>query len=232
MSGMRVALFVTCLSDTLYPRTGQSVVTLLRRLGCEVGFPAGQTCCGQMHFNSGYRKAAARLARKFGRDFAGYDAVVTPSPSCAGMIRDQFPVLGVDAGARVYELSEFLVDVLGVVDVGAVFPHRVSYHPTCHSLRALRVGDRPLRLLGAVAGLELAELPAAESCCGFGGTFAIKNSEVSEAMLADKVAAVGSTQAEVLCALDNSCLLQIGGGLSRVRSPVQVMHLADILAAQ
>jgi L-lactate dehydrogenase complex protein LldE len=232
MSRMRVALFVTCLTDTLYPRTGQSVVTLLRRLGCEVGFPAGQTCCGQMHFNSGYRRAAARLARKFAGDFAGYDAVVTPSPSCAGMIRDQFPVLGVAAGPRVYELSEFLVDVLGVVDVGAVFPRRVSYHPTCHSLRALRVGDRPLRLLAAVAGLELVELPAADSCCGFGGTFAIKNSAMSEAMLADKVAAVASTRADVLCALDNSCLMQIGGGLSRAGSPVRVMHLADILAAQ
>lgn len=229
---MRVALFVTCLSDTLYPRTGQSVVTLLRRLGCDVGFPAGQTCCGQMHFNSGYRRAAARLARRFGRELAGYEAVVTPSPSCAGMIRDQYPVLGAAAGLPVYELSEFLVDVLRVVDVGAVFPHRVSYHPTCHSLRALQVGDRPLRLLRAVAGLELIELPAADSCCGFGGTFAIKNAAISEAMLADKVAAVGIARPDVLCALDNSCLMQIGGGLSRVGSAVQVMHLADILAAQ
>jgi L-lactate dehydrogenase complex protein LldE len=229
---MRVALFITCLNDTLYPRTGKSVVTLLRRLGCSVGFPEGQTCCGQMHFNSGYRPAARRLARRFGREFAGYDAVVTPSPSCAGMIRDQYPVLGVPAGAPVYELSEFLVDVLGRVDVGAVFPHRVSYHPTCHSLRGIRVGDRPLRLLGAVAGLELIDLPAADSCCGFGGMFAIKNAAMSEAMLADKVTAVREAQADVLCALDNSCLMQIGGGLSRAGSAVQVMHLADILAAQ
>jgi L-lactate dehydrogenase complex protein LldE len=229
---MRVALFVTCLSDTLYPRTGQSVVTLLRRLGCDVGFPEGQTCCGQMHFNSGYRPAAARLGRRFGREFTGYDAVVTPSPSCAGMIRDQYPVLGLAAGASVYELSEFLVDVLDVIDVGAVFQRRVSYHPTCHSLRALRVGDRPRRLLAAVAGLQLIELPAADACCGFGGMFAIKNAAISEAMLADKVAAVGAAGPEVLCALDNSCLMQIGGGLSRGGSPVQVLHLADILAAQ
>jgi L-lactate dehydrogenase complex protein LldE len=229
---MRVALFITCLNDTLYPQTGRSVVTLLRRLGCDVDFPASQTCCGQMHFNSGYRPAAARLARKFGREFAGYEAVVTPSPSCAGMIRDQYPVLGAAAAPPVYELSEFLIDVLRVVDVGAVFPHRVSYHPTCHSLRALQVGDRPLRLLGAVAGLELTELPAADSCCGFGGTFAIKNAGVSEAMLADKVAAVAAARPDVLCALDNSCLMQIGGGLSRARSPVRVMHLADILAAR
>jgi L-lactate dehydrogenase complex protein LldE len=229
---MRVALLVTCLNDTLYPQTGQSVVTLLRRLGCPVAFPEDQTCCGQMHFNSGYRSAATRLARKFGREFAGYDAVVTPSPSCAGMIRDQYPVLGVPAPAPVYELSEFLVDVLGVVDVGAVFPHRVAYHPTCHSLRALRVGDRPLRLLRAVAGLDLVDLPAADSCCGFGGTFAIKNSAVSAAMLADKVAAVNAAQASVLCALDNSCLMQIGGGLSRAGAAVRVLHLADILAAR
>lgn len=229
---MRVALFVTCLNDTLYPGTGRSVVTVLRRLGCDVEFPPDQTCCGQMHFNSGYRPAAARLARRLRREFAGYDAVVTPSPSCAGMIRDSYPTLGLTAGAPVYELSEFLIDVLGVVDVGAVFPRRVSYHPTCHSLRALRVGDRPLRLLGAVADLELIELPAADSCCGFGGTFAIKNAAMSGAMLADKVAAVGAARPDVLCALDNSCLTQIGGGLSRAGSPVQVMHLADILAAR
>jgi L-lactate dehydrogenase complex protein LldE len=229
---VRVALFVTCVNDTLYPGTGKSVVTLLRRLGCSVEFPEGQTCCGQMHFNSGYRPAAARLARRFARDFAGYEAIVTPSPSCAGMMRDQYPVLGVTTSAPVYELSEFLVDVLGVVDVGAVFPRRVTYHPTCHSLRALRVGDRPLRLLRAVAGLELIELPAADSCCGFGGMFAIKNAAMSAAMLADKIEAVGAARPDVLCALDNSCLMQIGGGLSRAGSPVEVMHLADILAAQ
>jgi L-lactate dehydrogenase complex protein LldE len=229
---MRVALYITCLNDTLYPQTGQSVVTLLRRLGCDVAFPAAQTCCGQMHFNSGYRPAATRLARRVRRQVAGFDAVVTPSPSCAGMMRDQYPVLGVRQETPVYELSEFLVDVLGVVDVGAVFPHRVSYHPTCHSLRGLRVGDRPLRLLRAVSGLELAELPAADSCCGFGGTFAVKNAAVSTAMLDDKVAAVHAARPEVLCALDNSCLMQIGGGLSRAGSAVRVMHLADILAAR
>ncbi|MGO8958653.1 MAG: (Fe-S)-binding protein [Streptosporangiaceae bacterium] len=229
---MRVGLFVTCLNDTLYPRTGQSVVTLLRRLGCDVAFPEQQTCCGQMHFNSGYRPAATRLARRFARQFTGYDAVVAPSPSCVGMIRDQYLVLGVGTSAPVYELSEFLVDVLGVVDVGARFPHRVSYHPTCHSLRALRVGDRPLRLLGAVAGVEVVGLPDAESCCGFGGTFAVKNAAMSQAMLADKVAAISAAKPEVLCALDNSCLMQISGGLSRSASPVRVMHLADILAAQ
>ncbi len=161
----------------------------------------------------------------------GYDAVVSPSPSCVGMVRDHYATLGVD-GAHAYELSEFLVDVLGVTDVGAVFPHRVTYHPTCHSLRGLRVGDRPLQLLRAVAGLELVELPAADSCCGFGGTFALKNADVSAAMLGDKTAAAATTGADVLCALDNSCLMHIGGGLSRDGSPIRVAHLAEILASR
>jgi L-lactate dehydrogenase complex protein LldE len=228
---MRVALFITCLTDTLYPQTGQATAALLDRLGCDLEFPPGQACCGQMHFNSGYRRAAARLGTRLGREFRGFDAVVTPSPSCAGMIRDQYPVLGVP-DVPVYELSEFLVDVLGVVDVGAVFPHRVSYHPTCHSLRALRVGSRPHQLLTAVSGLDLVSLPAAETCCGFGGTFAVKNAAVSQAMLADKVAAVAAAGPEVLCALDNSCLMQIGGGLTHAGSPARVMHLAEILAAR
>jgi L-lactate dehydrogenase complex protein LldE len=229
---MRVALFITCLTDTMYPRTGQAMVAVLERLGCELVLPAGQGCCGQMHFNSGYRPSAARLARRFGQAFRGADAIVTPSASCAGMIRDHYPQLGVPAPAPVYELSEFLVDVLAVTDVGATFPHRVSYHPTCHSLRALRTGTRAQRLLGAVAGLDLIELPAADSCCGFGGTFAVKNAAVSAAMLADKLAAVRTARPEVLCALDNSCLMQIAGGLARAGSPVRVMHLAEILAAQ
>jgi L-lactate dehydrogenase complex protein LldE len=228
---MRIALFITCFNDALYPGTGRSVVTLLRRLGCEVEFPEAQTCCGQMHFNTGYRPEATKLARSFVETFSGFDAVVSPSPSCVGMVRDHYATLGVST-VKVYELSEFLVDVLGVTDVGASFPHRVTYHPTCHSLRGLRVGDRPLRLLRAVAGLELVDLPAADVCCGFGGTFAVKNVDVSEAMLADKMDAADQTGAEVLCALDNSCLMHIGGGLSRANSTVRVMHLADILAAQ
>jgi L-lactate dehydrogenase complex protein LldE len=229
---VRVALFITCVNDAMFPQTGRSVVTLLRRLGCEVAFPRAQTCCGQAHFNTGYRPEATKLARRFAQVFDGYDAIVTPSPSCAGMVRENYGTLGVEVGPPTYDLSEFLVDVLGVTDVGAVYPHRVTYHPTCHSLRGLRIGDRPLRLLQAVTGLELVDLPGAESCCGFGGTFAMKNVDVSEAMLADKTDAVASTGADVLCALDNSCLLHIGGGLSRTDSPVRVVHLADILAAQ
>jgi L-lactate dehydrogenase complex protein LldE len=225
---VRVSLFVTCFNDTLFPQTGRAVVRLLERLGCEVEFPLEQTCCGQMHLNSGYAREGAALARRFARVFEGAETVVTPSASCAGMLRDQ---LGSDEGPPVYELSEFLIDRLGVEDVGAYYPHRVTFHPTCHALRELRVGDRPLRLLGAVKGIELVELPQASECCGFGGTFAVKNAEVSSAMVADKVRAVLDTGAEVVCAADNSCLMQIGGALSRQRTGVRTAHLAEVLAS-
>ncbi|MGH3623812.1 MAG: (Fe-S)-binding protein [Sciscionella sp.] len=241
-----MALFATCLTDTFFPATARAVVELLERLGCTVDFPLEQTCCGQMHFNTGYSEHAAALAVRHAKLFAGYDAVVVPSGSCAAMVRENYPRLGIDGmptvdsgrhsvvaagGALTYELSEFLVDVLGVTDVGAYFPHRVTYHPTCHSLRMLGVGERPLRLLRAVRGIELVPLPDAESCCGFGGTFAVKNAETSTAMLADKMRAVLQTGSEVLCAGDNSCLMHIGGGLSRLRSGVRPVHLAEILAS-
>ena len=225
---VRVSLFVTCFNDTLFPHTGRAVVSLLERLGCEVDFPLEQTCCGQMHMNSGYAREGEALARRFARVFDGADAVVTPSASCAGMLRHQ---LAADKRPPVHELSEFIVDELGVEDVGAHFPHRVTYHPTCHSLRELDVGDRPFRLLRAVRGIELVELPEAEECCGFGGTFAIKNAEVSSAILADKVRAVMDTRAEVVCAADNSCLMHIGGALSRQRTGVRTAHLAEVLAS-
>jgi L-lactate dehydrogenase complex protein LldE len=218
------------------------VVTVLERLGHRVDFPAGQACCGQMHFNTGYRREAVPMARGFAAAFGGYEAVVTPSASCASMVREYYPALAAEAGdaglaravaevaPRTYELSVFLADVLGVTDVGAYFPHKVTYHPTCHGLRMLKVGDAPLRLLRAVRGLNLADLPDAETCCGFGGTFAVKNADVSAAICADKVAAVRRSGAEVLCAADNSCLMHIGGALQRQRSGVAVMHLAEILA--
>jgi L-lactate dehydrogenase complex protein LldE len=238
---VRVTLFVTCLTDTLVPETGIATVRLLERLGHEVHFPRGQTCCGQMHLNTGYRSEAAELARRFVRVFAGADAVVAPSASCVATVREYYPALAegdpqleqwVEALVpRVFELSEFLVGTLGVEDVGAAYPHRVTYHPTCHSLRSLHVGDAPYRLLRAVRGLELVELPDATECCGFGGTFAIKNADTSAAMLADKVRTVLDTRAEVCAAADNSCLMHIGGGLSRLRSGVRTAHLAEILAA-
>jgi L-lactate dehydrogenase complex protein LldE len=239
---MRIGLFVTCLTDTLFPDTGKAVVTVLERLGHQVDFPLAQTCCGQMHFNTGYRREAVPMARGFAAAFGGFEAVVTPSASCASMVREYFPALAAEArdpglaralaevAPRTYELSVFLADVLGACDVGAYFPHRVTYHPSCHSLRMLKVGDAPLRLLRAVRGLDLADLPNAEECCGFGGTFAVKNPDVSAAICADKVAAVRQSGAEVLCAADNSCLMHIGGALARQRSGVAVMHLAEILA--
>jgi L-lactate dehydrogenase complex protein LldE len=240
---VRIALFITCFNDTLFPRTGQAVVELLERLGHQVVFPEDQTCCGQMHANSGYQLEAVPLVHRFVRVFADAELVVSPSASCVAMVRDQYAKLAelagdpglareVDAVApRVFELSELLVDRLGLEDVGAVFPHRVTFHPTCHSLRELGVGDRPLRLLRAVKGIELVELPEASECCGFGGTFAVKNAEVSSAMVADKVRAVLDTGAEVVCAADNSCLMQIGGALSRQRTGVRTAHLAEVLAS-
>ena len=224
---MRVSLFLTCFNDTLFPQTGRATVQLLERLGCEVDFPLEQTCCGQMHMNSGYLHEGAALARRFARVFDGAEVVVTPSASCAGMLRQQ---LGSEEGPPVLELTEFLTDRLGLEDVGAHFPHRVTFHPTCHSLRELHVGDRPLRLLRAVGGIEFVELPQSDECCGFGGTFAVKNAEVSSAMLADKVRAVLDTGAEIVCAADNSCLMHIGGALSRQRTGVRTMHLAEVLA--
>ncbi|MGD3109078.1 (Fe-S)-binding protein [Streptomyces sp. YGL11-2] len=244
---MRVALFVTCINDTLYPRTGQAVVTLLERLGVEVDFPGAQSCCGQPQFNTGYRHAAEPLVRRFDRAFRDYAYVVTPSGSCAAMVRDNYPRIGAKAAAegrgreladaaaravpKTYELTEFLVDVLKVTDVGAYYPHNVTYHPTCHGLRVLGLGDRPRRLLEHVRGLELRELPGAEECCGFGGTFAVKNPAVSAAMGADKVRAVARTGASAVCTVDNSCLMHIGGTLARQGSRVRPVHIAEILAA-
>ena len=243
---MRIALFIACYNDALFPEVGQAVVTLLRHLGHEVEFPAEQTCCGQLHFNSGYQDACIPLVSRFADVFAGYDAVVTPSGSCASMVRRYHPVVaGLDAVARtdptlpervaavgphVYELSELLVDVLGVVDVGARFPHTVAFHPTCHSTRLLGVGDRPTRLLAAVEGVTVVDLPRSAACCGFGGTFAVKNADTSVALGLDKVDDVLASGAEVLTAGDTSCLMHIGGLLSRRRSPVRVMHIAEILA--
>ena len=240
---MRVALMVTCLNDALFPDAGQAVVRLLRRIGVDVEFPEAQTCCGQPMVNTGYLDEAVPVVRNFVSAFGGYDYVVTPSGSCAGSARHQHGLVARRAGdpaltsavadlsPRVLELSEFLVDVLGVTDVGAFFPHTVAYHPTCHSLRMLRVGDRPRRLLEAVDGLRLVDLPHAEECCGFGGTFAVKNAATSVAMGADKARHAVTSGAEVLVAGDSSCLMHIGGLLSRQRAGVRVMHLAEVLAS-
>jgi len=230
----RAALFVTCLADTLFPAVGVATVTVLERLGIEVAFPREQTCCGQMHFNSGYVDEARDLAARFAEVFAGEPVVVTPSASCAAHVREHVPELlsGTTRGVpeRVVELSQFLVDRLGVTDLGAGLDATAAYHPTCHSLRVLRLGDAPARLLREVAGLRLVELQDADECCGFGGTFAVKNAAVSGAMLADKLATIEASGADVVCACDSSCLMHIGGGLRRRGSTVRAVHLAEILA--
>jgi L-lactate dehydrogenase complex protein LldE len=245
---MRIALFVTCLGDVLFPDVGKATVTLLERLGHEVVFPPAQTCCGQMHTNTGYQHDAVDLVRRHVDVFeqaiaSGAEAIVAPSGSCVGSVRHQHAMVARRAGDeglatraqlvadRTYELSELLVDVLGVTDVGASFPHRVTYHPTCHSLRMLGVGDKPLALLRSVRGIDLVELPAADQCCGFGGTFSVKNADTSTAMLADKMSAVLTTNAEIVTAGDSSCLMHIGGGLNRLRTGVRPMHLSEILAS-
>jgi L-lactate dehydrogenase complex protein LldE len=224
---VRVSLFITCFNDTLFPATGAATVTLLERLGCAVDFPEAQTCCGQMHGNTGYEEHGQSLADRWERVFADAELVVSPSASCVGYVREHVP----SADGRLFELTEFLVDHLGVTEVGASFPHRVTLHPTCHSLRLLRVGDRPRRLLEAVHGIDLVDLGEAEECCGFGGTFAVKNADTSMAMLGDKLRRVLDTRAEVCTAADNSCLMHIGGALKRQRAGVRTMHIAEILAA-
>ncbi|MFC7887199.1 (Fe-S)-binding protein [Streptomyces sp. NPDC057376] len=240
---MRVALFATCVNDAVYPSTAVATVRLLERLGVQVDFPAAQTCCGQPQFNTGYRRETEPLVRRMGRAFEDYEYVVTPSGSCAAMVRDNYPRMAAKSTdprlvrasdslvPRLYELTEFLVDILGIIDVGAYFPQKVTYHPSCHGLRMLGLGTRPTRLLQAVRGLELVELPGAEECCGFGGTFAVKNADVSAAMGADKVRNARSTGADVLCGADNSCLMHIGGIFRRQNAPQRALHIAEILAS-
>ena len=239
---MHVTLFITCFNDTLFPKVGIATTRVLQRLGHTVDFPEAQTCCGQMHFNTGYQQETIPLVRHFVEVFNDAEVIVAPSASCVGMVRELYPkaaALSADTGLmhaveslipRVYELSEFLVKRLDITEVGAYYPHRVTYHPTCHSLRVLHVGDAPMQLLRAVKGIDLVELPNARECCGFGGTFSVKNVDTSLAMLSDKTRYVLDTGAEVLCSADTSCLLHIGGGLHRQRAGVTTMHIAEILA--
>ena len=242
-TGLKVALFAACYNDTMWPGTPIATVKILERLGCRVEFPRKQTCCGQIFTNTGYAAEALPLVRGFVETFAAYDAVVAPTGSCVGAIRHQHHDLAAGAGdaaltravdaltPKVYDLSEFLVDVLGVTDVGAYFPHRVTFHPTCHSVRVAGVGDRPQQLLKAVRGLTFIDLPHQEVCCGFGGTFSVKNPDVSIAMASDKVRHVRETGAEVLVAGDNMCLMNMGSVLARQRAGIRVMHLAEVLAS-
>ncbi|MDQ1622835.1 MAG: L-lactate dehydrogenase complex protein LldE [Actinomycetota bacterium] len=246
---MRIALFATCIVDAMYPNVARATVNILERLGHEVVFPSGQACCGQMHVNSGYLKEAVPVVANHvaAFDTGDYDVAVAPSGSCVASVKHQHPMVArscgdtalearaTAVGAKTYELSELLIDVLGVTDAGAqlgsYFPHRVTYHPSCHGMRLLRLGDRQARLLRSVQGIDLAELPEADQCCGFGGTFSMKNADVSSAMLADKTANIAATGAELCAGGDASCLMHIGGGLSRQGSAVTALHLAEILAS-
>ena len=240
---MRASLFITCYNDTLYPETGRAVVRLLERLGIDIDFRSRQTCCGQMHANTGFRGEAFSQAKRFVRLYQDAESVVIPSSSCVAMIRDQYTGLFQELGnqtlrsefeallPRVFELSEFLVDRLGLDDVGAYFPHRVTYHASCHGVRALHLGERPYRLMAHVRGLELAPIENPDRCCGFGGTFSVKNAEVSSAMLGAKLQDVLATRAEYCTALDNSCLMHLGGALHRQYAGMKTIHLAQILAS-
>ena len=237
--GTKASLFVTCIIDQLYPQVGVSVVRVLRRLGVEVDFPLEQTCCGQPLYNAGFTRQSRKLAKRVLGSFQDSRYVVVPSGSCAAMIREFYQDLfrhdstllgqAQELSSKVYEFSEYLVKVLGVEDVNAQFPGAATYHPSCHLLREVGVRDEPLKLLGLVEGLELRELPLAETCCGFGGTFAIKFPHISEAMLADKVANVMSTGADTLVSCDMGCLMHIEGALSRQGAAVRARHLAEVL---
>jgi len=218
-------------------------VRVLEQLGHRVLFPRAQTCCGQMHYNTGYQADALPLVQRFVKIFRDKEVVCVPSASCVAMMREHYELIAERSGnhdflcqvrtllPRVFEFSELLANKLGVLDVGAHFEKRVTYHPSCHSLRMLHAGDAPERLLRSVRGLDLVNLPEREQCCGFGGTFAVKNADVSNAMMQAKCGAVKLTGADVVTALDNSCLMQIFGGLHRAGQDVRTMHIAEILAS-
>lgn len=243
---MRVSLFVTCLVDQLYPKVGEAVVQVLTNLGVEVKFNAEQTCCGQPAYNAGYRDeawaVAVRMLRLFESELRTCDYIVAPSGSCAAMVKNSYRELfsgdedlqlqAERAGERFYELSQFLVDVLGVEDVGASFDGRVTYHDSCHLLRELGVSSAPRKLIRAVRGVDFIEMNAPDVCCGFGGTFSVKYPEISAAMAADKALNIKRSEAEMVVACDASCLMQTGGLLSREGSNVRCLHLAELLASR
>lgn len=236
----QVSLFVTCIVDQLFPEIGEATVAVLERQGLRVHFPEAQTCCGQPAFNAGFWEEARDVAGRNIEVLRGQGTVVMPSGSCAAMIRHYYPELFKDRpqlrgaaeelASRTYELSEYLVDVLGVTHLGAQHRGRLTYHPSCHLLRGLHAGEQALRLLEQVEGAELADLPGADECCGFGGLFSIKQAPISSAMLDKKLANVAETGAELLVTTDASCMLQMQGGLSRDAAPCRACHIAQVLA--
>ncbi len=239
---MKASLFIPCLTDQFFPGTGMNMVRVLRRLGVETAYDPAQTCCGQPAFNSGYHAEARLCAERFIDIFSDAEAVVAPSGSCAAMVKLFFGDLLGLSGAyreraerlrpRVHEFTSFLVDVLGVDDVGAVFPARVTLHDACHGLRELGIWEQPRRLLAKVRGLDFAELERADVCCGFGGTFAVKNAPISSAMGEEKAREIQAMGIEYVTAIDSSCLMQIDGILRRLGGGARTIHIADILAAQ
>jgi L-lactate dehydrogenase complex protein LldE len=238
---MRLSLFIPCYIDQLLPEVAVDAVTVLRRVGYEVEFREQQTCCGQPAFNTGYWSEALPCAERFVRVFSDAGTIVCPSGSCTTMVREFYPELlkssplrqqAIAIGKRTYELSEFLVKVAGVTDVGASFPHTVTYHASCHGLRELNLRSEPTELLKNVRGLKLVDLPRGEECCGFGGTFATKFETISVAMGTSKAENVESTGAEFVTAIDSSCLMHLQGVLGNRKSPVRTIHLASILASQ
>jgi L-lactate dehydrogenase complex protein LldE len=233
-------LFVTCIVDTLYPETGEAVVRVLEKVGVEVSFPPGQTCCGQPAFNAGLRKQARQMAIQTIQAFEPYPGpVVIPSGSCAAMLRHSYAELfaqdpvwlpkALALARRTYELTEFLVDVLGISDLGARFDHRLTYHSSCHLLRSLGVDHQPKALLAAIQGAEFVELPDTTDCCGFGGVFSVEHPEISTAMLKRKIANIDATGADYIVSCDAGCLTNINGGLHRMHKPQRAVHIADLL---
>lgn len=240
---MRVSLFITCLIDQLWPSIGTSAVQVLRRAGCEVIFDERQTCCGQPAFNTGYRGEARALAKRLIEIFeeSGADAIVSPSGSCTAMVHHFHELFPDDErwrkraealAERTHEFGSFLVNVLGVEDVGASFNGRVTWHDACHGLRELNVHSEPRRLIRKVRGAEFIEMSNADTCCGFGGTFSVKYPEISVAILDNKIEAIEKAEVRAVVSGDASCLMQIGGRLTRKKSEVRAMHLAELLAAR
>jgi len=235
---VKVSFFITCMCDIVTPEVGKHSVELLERLGCEVDFPKAQTCCGQPAFNSGYLENSKESMKQMIKAFKDSEYVVGPSGSCVGMVREyanifkddpEWGPLAMELRDKTYELTQFIVDVLQIVDLNASFPGKVTYHPSCHMTRILGVKAAPLKLLKKVQNLELIELPIGEDCCGFGGTFAVKNSVISGEMVKEKSRHVTETNAEYLVGGDMACLLNIGGRMQREGKHVEIKHIAEIL---
>jgi L-lactate dehydrogenase complex protein LldE len=235
---MKVSLFIPCLTDQFFPRVGLNLVKILRKAGAIVDYPMEQTCCGQVAFNSGYHQEAVELAQRFLQIFANAEYIVAPSGSCASMVKIFYPEIVKDHSlhellhdvtSRTYEFSDFLVNVMGITDLGVRFPHKVTYHDACHLLRELKIKEAPRELIRHVRDIEFVEMDNSEGCCGFGGTFSVKFPAISTAMAEDKAKAISSTGAEYVVANDSSCLMQIAGYLSRKGYPAKPLHLAELL---